>query len=198
VTTLASARSRPGVRVHRTLSLDAIRRDPEHGLPATTPSRTIRDLAPALTDHRLERLLHRAEHLRLLDARELRTSPRLRRALDSLSLGPPQITRSELEELFLELMAQAEVPRPLVNHERGRYTSDFVWPDVWLVVETDGARTHNTDTAFVADRRRDVELKLAGWETLRFTWHDVAGRRAWVAGAVSTTWAARASARRRS
>ena len=67
-----------------------------------------------------------------------------------------------------------------------------------LIVETDGARSHNTDAAFHADRRRDIDMKLAGYETLRFTWDHVVRDSRWVRRALSTTAAARASARPRS
>src|SRR3954471_23292154 len=110
----------PGVRVHRPrkLTLDDITRDPQYGLPVTKVARLLVDMTPRLTPHRLERLVHRAEHLRILDVPD--PCPRkLRVALDTLALGPPQVTRSELEERFLELVAQAGLPRPLVNHERG-------------------------------------------------------------------------------
>src|SRR3954454_7718144 len=136
-------------------------------------------MTPRLSPHRLERICHRAEHLRILDVPD--PCPRkLRAALHTLTHRPPQITRSELEERFLALVAQAGLPSPLVNHKRGGYTSDFAWPELNLIVETDGARTHNTDTAFVQDRRRDIDLFLAGQTTLRFTWADIVERPDWV------------------
>jgi hypothetical protein len=187
-------RSTDGIQVHhrRTLALDAITRDPEHGLPVTTVARTLSDMTPRLTDHRLTRLCHRAEHLRILDVPD--PCPRkLRTALDSLLLRPSQITRSEFEELFLALVARTPLPPPLVNHRKGPYTADFLWPQLGLIVETDGARTHNTDTAFVADRRRDVDMKIAGLETLRFVWADVLDRPEWVVRALLSTAAATAA-----
>ena len=189
IATLTHRRSTAAIRVHRprTLTLDDITHDPQHGLPVTKVARLLTDMTPRLTPHRLERFVHRAEHLRILDVPD--ECPRkLQTALDTLKLAPPQITRSELEELFLELVANAGLPRPLVNHDRGDYTCDFVWPQLKLIVETDGARTHNTDAAFVADRRRDVNLKLQGWETLRFTWHDVVRDPAWTQAALRKAW----------
>jgi very-short-patch-repair endonuclease len=41
------------------------------------------------------------------------------------------------------------------------------------VVETDGWCAHGSRLAFEADRARDVELKLAGYEVLRFTHRQV-------------------------
>ncbi len=41
------------------------------------------------------------------------------------------------------------------------------------MVETDGAATHLTRTAFQDDRTRDVEHTIAGYRVARFTWDDV-------------------------
>src|SRR3954447_19555028 len=65
ITTLRTANSTSGIRIHRRTAVEAVRRD---GLPVTTASQTIFDLAPDLSHHRVERLCHRAEVLRLLDA----------------------------------------------------------------------------------------------------------------------------------
>jgi Transcriptional regulator, AbiEi antitoxin/Protein of unknown function (DUF559) len=191
VTPLRHRRSVAGIRVHRsrTLTVDDIHFDPEDGLPVTTAERTLIDLADVLSPYRLERVCHRAEHLHLLDAKAIGPRPgrRTRKrdtALATLKHAPPQITRSELEERFLVLAADAALPPPLVNSQRGPYCSDFIWPDLGLIVETDGARTHNTDTAFHADRRRDIDLKVAGHETLRFTWDHVVHDAPWVDNAL--------------
>jgi len=192
VTVAERRRSIGGVRVHRSRSLSRDDRtlDPEHGLPVTTVARTLIDLADVLSPHRLERICHRAEHLRLLDVSSIppgrRGARRLRAALATLTHAPPQITRSDLEERFLALVASAGLPRPRVNEDRGPSCADFLWPELNLVVETDGARTHNTDTAFHADRRRDVDLKVAGLETVRFTWDHIQNDPRWVERALRT------------
>jgi hypothetical protein len=56
------------------------------------------------------------------------------------------VTRSELEIRFLSLIAQARLPRPLVNATGQGLEVDFLWPTHDLVVETDGAATHLTAT----------------------------------------------------
>jgi len=50
---------------------------------------------------------------------------------------------------------------------------DFFWPDARLIVETDGAATHLTRTAFENDRRRDAMLTRAGYRVIRFTWRQL-------------------------
>jgi very-short-patch-repair endonuclease len=46
---------------------------------------------------------------------------------------------------------------------------DFYWPDLGLVVETDGLRYHRTPAEQARDRRRDQAHTAAGLRALRFT-----------------------------
>jgi hypothetical protein len=56
-------RSRPGIRVHQTLSLKAA---VHNGLPLTTPARTLTDLARTLTTQELDRAKEQAHILGLV------------------------------------------------------------------------------------------------------------------------------------
>ena len=51
--------------------------------------------------------------------------------------------------------------------------ADLAYPGQRLLIELDGWRAHGTRRAFLADRRRQNSLVLAGWTLLRFTWADV-------------------------
>jgi hypothetical protein len=106
----------------------------------------------------------------------------LEAALDSLSPGP-QATRRQLEEGMLALLARHDLPRPLVNATVEGYEVDFYWPQARLIVETDGAATHLTATAFEQDRERDAALTVAGYRVVRFTWRQLTDR----AGTVADT-----------
>jgi very-short-patch-repair endonuclease len=61
---------------------------------------------------------------------------------------------------------------------------DFCWPSRRLVVEADSYSWHSSPSALNADRERDVQLTLAGWRSLRFTYAQVTRRRRWVAEAI--------------
>jgi very-short-patch-repair endonuclease len=91
--------------------------------------------------------------------------------------GPDQITRSELEERFLTLCREADLPRPAVNtrvEANGTtYEVDFFWRAHQLIAETDGWGPHHTRAAFEADRRRDADLLLAGFRVVRLTWRQI-------------------------
>ncbi len=50
---------------------------------------------------------------------------------------------------------------------------DFDWPELGLVVETDGLRYHRTPAQQARDRRRDQVLAAAGLTPLRFTYEQV-------------------------
>jgi very-short-patch-repair endonuclease len=46
---------------------------------------------------------------------------------------------------------------------------DFLWPELGLIVETDGLRYHRTPSQQGKDRMRDQTLVAAGFTVLRFT-----------------------------
>jgi very-short-patch-repair endonuclease len=57
---------------------------------------------------------------------------------------------------------------------------DFFWPELGLVVETDGLRYHRTASAQARDRIRDQTHIAAGLTPLRFTHRQVKYERAHV------------------
>jgi very-short-patch-repair endonuclease len=191
VTTFRRAESTSKILVHRSRTLrpeDVVRLD---GLPVTSPTRTIQDLAQVLPRHRLERVLHRAEHLRILDAARLATptpgrrSRALRRGLQSLEQADPQLTRSAAEEAMLALCDHANLPRPEVNPHLLGYIPDFLWREQRLIAEIDGKRTHLTPAAFESDRARDARFLVAGYRTVRFTYRQLIHEPATVAATIA-------------
>jgi very-short-patch-repair endonuclease len=155
--TTRARRNRPGLRIHETRRPPATRT--LHSLPLTAPLRTLVDLGASRD---IERLCSEALALNLV------TEPELAQQQLLTPLVAP--TRSELERRFYELVHDAGLPRPLVNHRVGRYVADFAWPDHRVIVETDGYRTHGHRTAFESDHDRAAHLTAQGWVVLRFTW----------------------------
>jgi very-short-patch-repair endonuclease len=145
-----------------------------HGIPLTTPTRTLIDLADVLPHRQLERAIDEAAYLRL-DLTALRPRPgrrgagRLARVLGEHDPGSTR-TRFDLEERMLALCRRAELPAPDVNADVMRYEVDFVWREARLIVETDGWKSHGTRAAFERDRLRDAALVAAGWRVVRITW----------------------------
>ena len=62
----------------------------------------------------------------------------------------------------------------------GPWTIDVAFPDVKLAVEVDGWAWHMDVDRFRADRHKGNALTRAGWTVLRFTWHDLTNRPAYV------------------
>jgi very-short-patch-repair endonuclease/predicted transcriptional regulator of viral defense system len=193
-----SARSRPGIDVHRSMTLAPSDCTTHDGIPCTTVARTLLDLAEVLNRRGLERAIERAEVLRLFDLRAVqdvlarangrRGAAVLRAVL--ARLGEPALTEHELEERFLGLCRIARLPTPEVNawldiDDDPAVKADFLWRRERVIVETDGYETHGTRQAFERDRLRDQRLKRAGYEPLRFTWRQVAERPGWVSETVA-------------
>ena len=116
------------------------------GIPVTTPARTLVDLADVLSRRGLERAFDEAEYLRL-DCTGLRAIPgrpgfgRLLAVLAEHDAGSTR-TRSDLEDLFLEVCASHGLPRPEVNTLLQGHEVDFLWREAGLVVELDGRAAH--------------------------------------------------------
>ena len=79
------------------------------------------------------------------------------------------ITDSELERRFLRLIRASALPPPRTQAWLNGYRVDFFWPDLGLVVETDGLRYHRTPSQQRRDRQRDQVHTVAGFTHLRFT-----------------------------
>jgi very-short-patch-repair endonuclease len=146
------------------------------GIPLTTPVATLVDLAARLPIDRLERAVNEADRLDLIDPEELRAaldrlSGRkgagiLKRTLDRRTFT---LTDSELERRFLRLVNGAKLPLPDTGVRLNGVKVDFFWPQIGLVVETDGLRYHRTPAQQRRDRERDQAHTAAGLTTLRFT-----------------------------
>ena len=168
--------ARTGVVVHRrgVLRPDDVTR--HRGIPVTTPACTLVDVAPRLSLARRERAVSEADKLDLIDAEALRReldaragrhgARALRAALDPHTFA---VTDSELERLFLEIVRDAGLPKPLTGARVNGFKVDFFWPELGLVVETDGLRYHRTPQQQAKDRVRDQSLTAAGLTPLRFT-----------------------------
>jgi very-short-patch-repair endonuclease len=168
VPTDGGRRARTGIKVHRSLTLRSDQITRRLNIPVTTPSRTLADLRRTLPQPQFATALRQAEFLRLPIERGLE----------------PDGTRSELEARFLALCRRHRLPMPQVNARAGPFIVDFLWPAERLLVEVDGWDSHGTRSAFEADRERDTQLKLLGFQVIRFTWLQLANNPAEVAGAL--------------
>lgn len=143
----------------------------------TTPVRTLIDLAAGYEESfQLERAISEADRLSVIDPDSLRAKlpahrsqrgvPALRDLLDAHTF---RLTDSELERRFLRLVREAGLPLPLTGHRLNGFLVDFYWPELGLVVETDGIQYHRTPAQQARDRRRDQAHTASGLTQLRFT-----------------------------
>jgi very-short-patch-repair endonuclease len=157
--------TRTGIRVHRAVSLVAAEVTLRHGIPVTSPSRTISDLRRAASGRRVGK----------------RSAWELRKALRQANvLGLPidaedraDRTRSDLEQAFLAICRRHRLSRPEINVRVGPFLVDFLWRQERLVVETDSYLYHRGRAAFQDDRGRDMELMRAGYRVLRLSERQV-------------------------
>jgi very-short-patch-repair endonuclease len=75
---------------------------------------------------------------------------------------------------FLPIARRIGLPEPLTRHRLNGFLVDFFWPELGLVVETDGLRYHRTPAEQARDRLRDQAHAAAGLTPLRFTHAQVA------------------------
>lgn len=124
----------------------------------------------------LERAINEADKHEVIDADALRKAldshagergvRPLRRILDKHTF---RLSDDELERLFRPLANAAGLPTPLTKHLVNDFEVDFFWPDLGLVVETDGWRYHRTPAAQTRDALRFQEHTADGLTPLRFS-----------------------------
>jgi very-short-patch-repair endonuclease len=168
-------RVRTGLRVYRrALATDEC--VTIEGIRVTTVTRTLIDLAQIVTGKRLEAAINAADKRDLVDPETLRSAldryagrrgvRLLRQILDRSTFA---LTDSQLEREFLPIARSAGLGQPRTGAHLNGFKVDFFWPELGLVVETDGLRYHRTPAAQARDRLRDQAHAAAGLTTLRFT-----------------------------
>jgi very-short-patch-repair endonuclease len=184
VTFLGSGtRTIAGVRVHRARSMDerdVLRRD---GMRVTSPARTLLDLAAVLPPKALRRAARQAQAERRVNIRQLAEIleranghhgvPVLRAIVDD---GPAP-TRSDLEDLLLDLLDAAGIERPEVNAplRLGGHsiTPDYLWRERRLAIEADSRRWHDDPLTRINDVDKQAILEANDYRVLRITDHQI-------------------------
>jgi very-short-patch-repair endonuclease len=187
-------RTRPGLRIHSRPSIRAADAGTRDGIPTTSPLQTMLDLATELDSRQLERVVNEADKLGVIAADDLRDAlvervgePGVRPLRVLLDRDTFRLSDDELERLFRPLARAAGLPQPLTKHRVNGFEVDFYWPDLGLVVETDGLRYHRTPAAQSRDARRDQTHTASGLITLRFSHWQVKHEPARVRGILAAT-----------
>jgi very-short-patch-repair endonuclease len=184
VTTVGRSRnSFADVKVHSISHVPRTELRRIEGLPVSSPSLTILDIAANGDADELLECLHEARVRRLVKDHELdatlsahpnRPGARaLRRLLDTE--GGVRITRSKAERRTLKVLRAHGLDPDASNVPVGPYTLDFYFRIERVAVEYDSRQFHDNDRRFVGDRRKIAYLAGRGILTFPLTAHDLGG-----------------------
>ncbi len=175
-------RSRRGVRVRRRAldQRDVVLSD---GIDLTAPALTALETAVVVPDGSafLDRALQK--HVRFpavyrAYCRNLGQEGGARIA--ELLIAAADRADSAAERVLIAILRAAGVTGWEQGVPFGPWTIDVAFPGVKLAVEVDGWAWHMEVDRFRADRHKGNALTRAGWTVLRFTWHDLTNRPAYV------------------
>lgn len=155
VPTAGGRSPREGLVIHRCGRLPAMS---HHGIPVTTPARTLLDLVAVLPRRRLERAIDEAERLRLCRESDLMA------ILEAESGRPGTVALAAVlaEHRIGSILTRASsrnaswrcaARMTYRNEELLDYVPDFYWPRARLIVEVDGRQSHATRRASSAIAR---------------------------------------------
>lgn len=171
---------RPGLRIRGRPTLAPEDVVSKNGIAVTNPVRTLVDLGTELDPTALERAVNEADKHDLIDPERLRSrldnyigEPGVRLLRQLLDKRTFRLSDSDLEIHFRPIAAAAGLPPPLSKQTVNGWEVDFYWPQLGLVVETDGLRYHRTPSTQARDVKRDRTHVIAGMAPLRFTHYEI-------------------------
>lgn len=157
-----------------------------HGIPVTTPERTVIDLAGSVSAEQLEIAFESARRERWLtvtsveralarvETRGRDGSRVLQQLLATLASEPP--AESALEVMTARVLRASGLPKPQRQVEvvagGASYRLDFAWPRALVALECDGRTWH--EAAFERDRRRWSAIQAStGYRIVLATWLSI-------------------------
>ncbi len=171
-----------GIRIHRSRTLERDVRV-RHGIRVTTPARTLLDLAAVLPERALRRIARRAQAQRAVSIRQILEL--LERAdghhgaerLRAVIADGPTPTRSDLEDILLDLLDQANIERPEINAPL-RFGAETITPDYLfraqrVAIEADSVTWHEHKLTRERDAEKQAQLEAIGLRVLRITWRQI-------------------------
>lgn len=163
----------------RHASVPADHRTLRHGIPVTTPARTVMDLARSRpfragvssADGALRRRLCTREDL-LAVAAECRRWPGVQRARQVARFADPRAA-NPLESISRVAFHEWGLPPPVLQAEvLSLDIVDFLWPEYAVVGEADGMGKYVDVDALRQEKYRQERLSGDGLEVVRWTWRE--------------------------
>jgi len=148
-------------------------------IPTTSVARTLVDLAAVLQVEALARACHeagvryRTAPAHVYEVLGRRPNGPGAKNLHRVLRGDEQVTLSELERAFLELLRAHGLPLPVTNKVASGRRVDCRWPEHHLTVELCGYIFHSSRHAWSADHRRAREAYKRQDEFRSYTYEDV-------------------------
>lgn len=146
------------------------------GIPCTTATQTLLDLAATEDPKLVRRSLAQLDYERKLSRQAIcaacgRGKPGSAALLSALNSYIPQLsyTKSALEDEYLYLCQRFKIPLPQVNASVHGEEPDCYWPELGLVVELDGGGNHSSAPQRHRDQRKALKLRSHGLAVLRYT-----------------------------
>jgi very-short-patch-repair endonuclease len=178
-----------GLVVHESKVLTALDMTFVHGIPVTTPARTLFDLGGVRSAGVVELALEAALRKGLVSIAELDATvrrlsrsgrpggPVLRGLLDARA-PERRPTESDMESRLVQAIRMHGLPEPVAQHEvwdGARFVArvDLAYPDARIAIEYDSDEFHTGRIAVDRDRSRRHLLLAAGWLTIEVGALDV-------------------------
>jgi very-short-patch-repair endonuclease len=181
VTTIGRHVAPRGVRPHTAAALHPADRRILRGIPVTAPARALLEVAAQLTPRELANAVEQAQIMRLVTKAEviaaIDRAPRRRGAGALRALAEdPAFTRSRAERKLVALLRAARLPEPVFNAFAEGWEVDALWERERVVLEFDSYGFHATRAAFERDRRKTSDLTRGRYLVLRTTWTELTQR----------------------
>ena len=168
-----------GVATRRARRSDPPAGTTHRGIPITTVPFTLIALAAKLPSAELARACHEAGVRYGTTPRQVEDTLLRRpnapgtRQLRAVLHGDVRVTLSKLEDRFVHLLEEHDLPLPETNRPAGAHRVDCRWPTHRLTVELDSYRYHRSRHAWEQDRRRERAAHARGDDHRRYTYADV-------------------------
>lgn len=173
--------SRKGIRVHELKAIDRGEVQRHEGLWMSSPARALLEIAASRSVSELADALEAGLAGKVLKPREVQAVLARHRGYRGVGRlaellaggGGEVISKSRAEKAFIKLIREAGLPMPAVNQRFGNLEPDFFWRRERLVVEIDGYPFHSGPRSLYKDREKDLVLRDARIDVMRFTRYHV-------------------------